>query len=309
MPQSRSAFASRSSFLLCAVVATAAGLAAQRGKPTAEWQKRSTVVEYGVVPVGKHSIDSLKVGDSWRLGMNDASFWQLGMPIVVGERLLAPGTYRIALGRSGEEQFALLAQGAGLAVGGSGDVQIEGSLAKADKPANKLAIEWVTKAAPVDGNKPVQLGIKFGTHHWVAPMTLLGSKSKGVGTFTLTVFAVPQAFVEARSKAAVVVAVLEKKGASPKDPEAWNLVVDGSQAKLVPWMEAPTDQRGFGQIAGPAADRTTTGTLAVETVDGDAAPTLQMKEAALTKGELTVTLVAGKELLRIAVPEPKPAKK
>ena len=337
--------------LAFAFLATA--LPAQRGKPTLEWQKRGTTIEYGVVPLGKHQLDELAVGAQWRLGMNEASTWSLAMPIVVGNRVLPPGQFRISLFRQDQKQLVLLPQGVPLALGGGdfggGDVGARGTLGTGKKPAPKLALEWSvadakrdpqvepqgepqadpksdppsdpkpeTRPGPKDGkasaksavNEPVQLIMRFGEHEWTAPMTLLGGKTLQVAGGTLTVFAVPAAIVEARDEAPVPIAVLTRKAPAAKAPAAWNLVLGKSEARLVPWMVAPTDSFGFGEIAPPDADWTTTGRIEVaDAAAGEPVPLLEPGEATLQKGELALQVAFGSKTARITVPEPKAKRK
>lgn len=311
------------------VVATglAAELPAQRAKPAAEWQKRATYIDHGVVPLGKHTLAELPIGDQWRLGMNEATTWTLGMPVVAMGTVVPPGQFRVSLVRDGDKAFSLWPQGTGHALGNGADVRVTGVLDKAEKPAAKLQLEWITKgepghAAPAKGknapNHDVMLMIRFGEHELAVPMKLVGGSTKNVSSWVLTSFTLPVTAVQARAKSPVVVATLAKKAPEGGCPEGFNLVVGKDEAKLVPWMKAPVDSFGFGEIVPPDAAWTTTGTATgaelaaggggtAAVAAGDAV--LALKSAALQKGTFALEFTAGGDVLRVSVPEPRAGKK
>ncbi len=300
--------------LVVAVFVSTLPLAAQRKQASFEWQKRATVLDYGVVPVGKHSLDALAVGSSWRLGANQASTWKLAMPILAGDAVLPPGQFRVQLRREQEERLTVTLAGASAALGsGSADLTVQGSLSKLDKPVSKLAISLLMppKTKAVDGNQALAMHVDFGEHRWSGDITVLGGKaSTKVAGYTLVVFGVPEAVFAARGDRGLAIATLQKKTAADGMPEGWNLVLLGDEAKLVPWMQAPTEQNGFGAVTPPEAAWTTTGTVTASDAQGDDAPSvLELQDAGLQKGELNLTLWCGKQLLAVALPEPKPAKK
>jgi hypothetical protein len=103
--------------LSAAAVLMCAAAPAQAQRPTAsfEWQKHEAGVTYGVPRVGKHSIDELKVGDSWRMGAFNASTLVTTAPLIVGDSVVAPGAFRVKIGRPGREG-APGPQGAGTSV-------------------------------------------------------------------------------------------------------------------------------------------------------------------------------------------------
>src|SRR5262245_16722941 len=69
---------------------------AQRAQAQIEWQKRQAVIDYGVVKLGKHTLDELPAGQSWRMGNNEASTLKTQVPLFVGDEQVAPGAYRVA---------------------------------------------------------------------------------------------------------------------------------------------------------------------------------------------------------------------
>lgn len=289
-------------FLLAIAMSTAT-LTAQRPTPTFEWLKRTTTIEYGAVPLGQHSLAELPNGQVWRLGMNEASTWQLTMPVIAGETVLAPGTYRIQLQRNGETSCAILANGSGQALGIAKDGQVNGQLGKAAKPTKKLAIDWVKNGVPMHGNQPAKIALQFGDVEWLGEVTIVGNKTVNLPGWKLTVFTLPAAQLAARDKTPVVVAVLSKG----KDQESWNLVLGKDGAKLVPWMTKPTEQFGFGEIVPPDAKLTTTGSVeSVEIKIAEPFEVAELQSSSLAKGEFSLQIAFAREAVQIRVPEPKP---
>jgi hypothetical protein len=225
------------------------------------------------------------------------------MPILFGDVAAPPGEYRVKLLRVDEQRCALLLEGSGQALGNGKDLQLEGTLAEAGKPSKKLQVDWArgTAKGPHLG---AELVAQFGPHQWKAAMTLVGGAATKVGGWQLTTFAVPAAAVAARDTTPAVVATLSR--GADKDVERWNLVLAGGTARLVPWMEAPTDSFGFGKVEPPAADATMQGTVEVAPQAGSkATEVVELRSSALKKREFALQLAAGKEVLLVAVPEPK----
>jgi hypothetical protein len=284
-------------------------LSAQRKTASLEFDGNTTAIEYGAAPVGEHSLDELKSGATWRLGMNEASTWQLDMPLLVGEELLPPGRYRIALARDGERELSIVLAGTGLALGGS-DRRVRGELADARSPAKKLAIEL--KAAPkekgVVDRQAFAIDVQFGAHVWTgnaialagAPTTRLG------GGWQLETFSVPSTLVAARGTRPVVVATLAKRKPAEGAPAGWNLVLAGDEARLVPQMVAPTEQNGFAEPKAPDPAWTTRGTIAAQATEVEES-VLELRDATGKAGHFTFRFAIDKELLEIAIDEPKPA--
>lgn len=146
--------------------------------------------------------------------------------------------------------------------------------------------------------------VQFGDHEWQGEVLLLGNKTVNVTGGKLAVFSVPSQRIEAREKEPVPVAVLSK--GKDGDQGSWNLVLGKSEASLVPWMEAPTEQFGFGAITPPDQKQKTTGTVTASALGTDAAlEAVELSESSLTKGELRLVVACGKESFEIRVPEPK----
>lgn len=284
-----------------AVLVPLATLCAQRPEPTFEWQKRATTITYGAVPVGQHGLEELTVGASWRLGMGEASTWLATMPILAGETWIAPGHYRITLWRTDETHCEIAVDGSQQALGGGQGVRVHGEVKKAGKPSKKLAIEWAKNGAAAAGNQPAKLSVTFGPSEWQGEVLVLGNKTVNVPGGKLAVFSVPAKHLESRDTA-VPIAVLSKG----KDGDSWNLLLGKTEARLVPWMAAPKEQYGFGDIAPPDEKLETKGTA--NAVEGNAdkeVEVMELRESSLTKGELRLVVAFGKEVLEVRVPEPK----
>lgn len=270
---------------------------AQRPGASFEHQKRAVTIEYGAVPVGKHSLAELTIGQTWRMGMNEASTWRLDVPVLAGDTIVAPGAYRVQLQRSAETTCKLLANGSSQALGSNADGQIDGALGKCAKPTKKLAVEWRKKGAAVLGNQPAQIVVQFGDSEWVGDVTVLGHKELKLGAWKGIVHAVPAALVDAGP---VPVATLAK------GDQNWNVVLDKDKVKLVPWMAAPTEQFGFGAVVGPDAAAIVEGK--VEPLDGAVDKPLEVVEAIRgksEKGTLTLEIAFGSKRLGLVFAEPK----
>ena len=286
-----------------AFLLTFATLPAQRPEVTFEWQKRTTTIAYGAVPVGKHGLGELPVGQNWRLGMNEASTMQLSMPMLAGDSWVAPGHYRINLVRTDETRCEIALAGSEHALG-SREGRVPGEIKKAAKPGKKLSIEWAKGGAPVAGNQTAKIVVQFGENEWQGEVLLLGNKTVNVPGGRLAVFSVPSQRIDAREKEPVPIAVLSK--GKDGDQGSWNLVLGKSDVQLVPWMEAPTEQYGFGAITPPDQKLKTTGTVTATPLGTEAAlEAVELRESSLAKGELRLVVACGKESLEIRVPEPK----
>lgn len=279
-------------FLLAVALFPAAALAQ---KPTFEWQKRSASIDYGSVPVGKHTLAELPVGNAWRLGGNQQTVLRLSMPAIVGETVVAPGAYEVQLQRTAEDKCALV----------SGDgLRIEGPLGKPAKPTKKLIIDWQKDGAAKASAQAAKLVVQFGENEWSGAMLFPGSKTVPAGAWKLTVFSLPASLLAARDSKPVPVAVLQKD-----DDHAFNLVLGKDDVKLVPWSTADTKDRHGAAAGATAAAEGNKGTVEALTLDKPAKrEQLEHLKASLAKGELMVELAFGDEAVRVKVPEPKEAK-
>jgi hypothetical protein len=289
---------------LFAATALLVPLTAQREEPTFEWQKRSLVLSYTAIPLGTHTLEELPPGQSWHMGTNEASRILLPMPALCGDTLVAPGEYRIDIHRTGVETCAMAIGGSELALGGGNEARLAGGLGKAKKPTKRLQLDWQKNGAAAGGNQPLKLNLHFGDVEWSGELLVYGNKTVKAGSYQLAVFAFAPGQLEARDKAPVPVATLSK--GKDKDLEAWNLILGKTEARLVPWMVGPKSRADVAK--GPDAARTTVGTVeaaALEPAPSAPIASLEVREATVGKGEVSVVLAIGTETLRVKVPEPK----
>lgn len=290
-------------FLPSVLVLVPSLLPAQRPDATFTWQKRECAITYGAVPVGKHDLGELAVGESWRLGFNEASTWQVGMPLLAGDAWIAPGQYRVTFVRDGEDSGSLVAAGCGNVLG-SADARVAGEIARAGNASRKLQIEWSKDGKAEHGNQAANVVVQFGPSRWSGRVLALGHEAHKIAGGKLLTFHVP---AERLEQGAVPAAVLLR--GNDGDKGAWNLVLTPQKARLVPWMQAPTDDHGFGQVEPPDAACTTEGS--VTELDGEAAaeaPVLTVRTVKLAGGELRLVAAYGKKQVEVVVPEPKATK-
>jgi hypothetical protein len=280
-----------------------APLAAQRPDATLDWQKRATTITYGAVASGKHHLGELAIGQSWRLGQNEASTWRVGMPLLLGEQWLAPGAYRVAFHRSDETTGALVADGSGHALVGGADARMTGAIEPAAKETKRLQIEWQKDGKPEAGNQAARVVVQFGASQWRGTALVLGHTEHKVPGGRLLAFHVPAARID---QGAVPIATL---ALGKDDAQAFNLILDGTTARLVPWMQAPTDSFGFGKVTPPDAAQVREGKATeLEPSPGEPPAVLKVREATLQKGELRVVAACGSKAIEVVVPAPKAAK-
>ena len=275
-------------------------LVAQRGKPSIDWQKRTSTIDYGMVLVGKHGLDELVVGQPWRLGMGDATRWNLQMPALLGSDVLPPGEYRLRLVRIDEHRCAVVVEGSHFVLGGD-DLRLPGDLGKTAKPTKKLAIDWEKGASKDAHQLPATLHVQFGENEWKGSLALVGNKAAKVGTWQLSLFTLPAASLATREKP-VPVALLSRGPV-----ENWNVLVGASEAKLVPCLSVPADN--FADLKGPEADATTVGKVEAADAQVDKeVEFLDLRGSSVDKGAIQLQLAIGKQTLSVSVPEPKAKK-
>jgi hypothetical protein len=204
----------------------------------------------------------------------------------------------VNLQRTDEMACALMVASSGAALTSTGDGRIDGKLGKAGKPTKKLDIQWRKKGALEAGNQPVQIVAQFGADEWVGEAVAIGHEPINLPGWKAVLFTVPAARLEAGLPTPVATLA--------RGDEQWNLIVAKDEVKLVPWMQAPTEQFGFGEVKSPDAARIVTGTRAPldEKVD-TALATLDLIAARKEKGELHLTIGYGKERATLTVAEPK----
>ena len=289
--------------LLAALVTATAPLPAQRAKPSTAWGRRTVEIDHGKPAFGKHSLEELRPGTTWRLGNNLATVLRTQTPLLADNRIIAPGEYRVAIYRAQDgERFMLQVDHAGWAIGQDrAAIRLPATL-EITEPSKRLEIKW--QKAPRDGqsvtpdpNGHMILQAQFGPNRLDVPMTLLGSTKAGkLRGWKLTAFQVPEAVLKARlgQDEPTVVGSLHPRRA-PSDREAppfFNVVVRQESIALVPALRAPVSSFGFGKLE--RLDTAWTTESALEWADGDdQQPFFTIPSAALKKRVLTLTCAWG----------------
>ena len=247
---------------LLAVAAFASTIAAvspaarAQGEARMEWQKRADWFSFGVPRVGKHSIDELQAGSTWRMGANGITTLTVETPLIAGDFGVAPGVYRTNIARQTKDQLELTIEGAGTRLAAGGDnVSVPLKLEILPKPNDKLEIELApAKEQPDPELRAFTFRLQFGAPCVTAPISIVGSapvKAKGFGG---AAFKLPAKWLDERLKLAkhTPILTLERSGKVPDGvPEQMNLLLSENDVIFLPTMKAPTENRGFGAIPQP----------------------------------------------------------
>lgn len=271
---------------------------AQRTTAKLSWKKHEVAVEYGAVRVGGHSLSDLPIGGDWRLGMNEASQIRLSVPLVAGDTIAAPGSYRVKIFRPAEDQLQLLLEGSGYALGMEGaNLAFDGTIVEPQgKPSKKLEIAW-TKPAAKKPNCESTLEVRFGETGLDVPVMALATMAQKGKSFTATAFAWPSDVVNSRAKRSQptpIAVVRPKRKPKNDEPDGYNLVIEGESAKLIPLMAAPTDSFGFGAVQAPSAAHVIEGEVQwsdFETKEPGAS--MEVVKFSATKKSIELQFVAG----------------
>ncbi|MFY9343234.1 MAG: hypothetical protein WAT39_12130 [Planctomycetota bacterium] len=140
--------------------------------------------------------------------------------------------------------------------------------------------------------------MQFGPDEWVGDATVIGNKPFTLPGWKAVLFQIPAERLEAGLPTPV--ATLSR------GDDSWNLVVAKDEVELIPWMAAPTEQFGFGEVKGPDEARVVTGSKAPLDLKVEAPmPTLELISAKKEKAELQLAVGYGKERVTWTVAEPK----
>jgi hypothetical protein len=281
--------------LVAAVVSTA--VVAQRETAALDWNKQEVAVEYGPVPVGNHGLADLEIGTTWRMGMNEASQLRLSVPLFAGEHVVAPGSYRAQLRRRGEQELELVADGAGFALGGQGEVAVPGKLGTAPKGkgSKKLELAW-GKPTTADGAGEVTLEVRFGEVVLSVPVRVVGTVAKKGKVWLADVFTWPAEVLEQRVEKGLStpIATLRPKTKPAKgEPAGFNVVLGKDKVRLVPMMSAPTDSFGFGELVPPAASAVVEGKVEWQDAEKAAEPALAVVGYEDSKDQVVLEVAVG----------------
>ena len=299
------------------IVACAPTLTAQT-EVDLKWQKSHVVVKFNPVRFGKHSLAELPIGGKWRMGMNTASTIATDVPLVGDRGIVAPGSYRVSLGRKSKSEFGLQVASTQLATEGKQayfsttleDAKItaklelqwlKGSKGKKTAPAEKPgADEKGTKAAPVDpiDGKHAQratLRLAFGPYRLDMPIAMVAAKPAKVRGFKANSFEWPDALFQTQLQKghAIPILTLRAKGGSKSRPKVFNLLINDEKAEFYPAMVAPTGSFGFAGVKGFDADDILRGTIEWSDSQRDAR-FLTVSGLAIKKRQLELTVAVGK---------------
>lgn len=304
MPKTHPLF---SSCLVVAALSSAASTAlAQRVPAKIEFQDRSAVIEYGAVRYGKHSIDELKPGTPWRMGSGEASVLKTEVPILSGDTVIAPGAYRVAVSRKEENGLYLNLSEALRALSAAGDEDLKGTLTT-DKPNKELVVEWTSPAKGKGEKESVRestVRVQFGPSVLSVPLTIVGSHSLKVAGWTVDVFTIPAELLKKRMEKGVMTPVASLKSSKDaKKAASFNLLLGKDGASLVPAMEVPTDNFGFGPVSPPDQALIKKGKVEVAESKEQKA-TLEAGKVEKKGSDLSFLLAFGDQTATVVVPEP-----
>jgi hypothetical protein len=285
-------------------------LAAQRKDAEAEFQKRKITISYGAVPVGRNKVDDLAVGTNWRMGNNHASTITTQMPVMSGDVIVVPGSYRVNIARPQQDAFALNVDGGDAAftpLGGGQPTQIPGKLDKLQPGSKSLEVVVKPEGKATPAGQPVKVLVDFGENRLTVPMTLIGTSSTKSGTWTLDTFAIPSDVLEKRlaDGKATPIAALKKETGDRKAPLVLNVLLTKDGASLAHAMEAPTEQFGFGAVKPPDPATTVKATAVTWDAAPQKKPNLALEKFEAKKGApFTIVVIAGDQRATITLPEP-----
>jgi hypothetical protein len=306
--------------LLLVSLLLAAAAAAQRNSAKLTLADREVSVEYGVAPYAKHSLNDLPIGKewpagadeftmlatkgllrtgwgpAWRFGMNEASVLRTQLPLVSGDTVIPPGSYRISLHRKSEKELVLIVTDAGLALGNRMDLGLAGELLQAKTPAEKLTVEWAPAAAKgkKDPELETKLVARYGPNQLEIPLKVIGARGARLAGCQVDVFSYEAKWLEDRFEKKLATPWLSlKAAAAKKEKDSFNLVVSGDACSLLQMMSSPTDSFGFGVPVPPSQELATKGS--VQAGKGNAAKANLEPEKCdrSAKGELTLRLLFG----------------
>lgn len=232
-----------------------------------EWQKRKVALNFESPRVGKHTLNELRVGETWRLGANAITTMTFDTALVAGDGVVAPGTYRVNLARPGQKDFALTIEGAGSwTLAALPDVSAPGTYSEAKKPNDKLEIFCsADKTQPDAEMRALNYEIQFGSPVITVPVTIVGTTSQAAKGFTLDAFKFPSELLKNRLEAGMTTPVLSlARKQKPRDgePARLNLLLGEKEAILIPAATPPTENRGFGAVPKPDGKWILRGTVA-----------------------------------------------
>ncbi len=244
-----------------------AKMRAERILAEGSWRNASFHVAYGDVAVGQHGLHELPVGKDWRMGKNYASSMETNVPLLQGDDIITPGSYRVKILHQEKGKLSLLVEGAAYPVSAlplskeSKDFAFPGKTieSKASDITKKLHLGFKDAAKTKLPSYETALQLRFGKSGLDVPLTAVDVETAEMEGHKLSVFKFPAKMLEQRidKKLQTPIASLQAEG----DETVYNLVIAKGMAKLVPQMSAPETKVGFGKVVLPEEDKLRTGKI------------------------------------------------
>jgi len=292
----------RAAAAVAAVALLAPALRAQRETADATWQGKHATIEYTATRVAKHSLDELPVGNSWRLGSGPLTTIKLETPLIYGDGVVSPGTYRAQLARRTEQGFALTIEGGGRLVGSGENADVEGKLDSVKTASKALEIALAPRDAQGDAElRALDCVITFGTPRVTIPLTITGAVTKKGGGAAIDGFKLPADWLGRRLGGLPTPVATVTLSAAPKDqPKLFNVLLTENDARLIAHDDVSTDIRTPLAAHVKTFDRK--GTV-VWSAAAEATTHFTLDEAKWEKGkQLTLVARVGSRKAEIAIP-------
>jgi hypothetical protein len=292
----------RAAAIAVAVALLSPALLAQRETADTTWQGKHAAIEYTATRVAKHSIDELPVGNTWRLGSGPATTIKLEAPLIYGDGVVAPGTYRAQLTRRTEQGFALTIEGGGRIVGASENADLEGKLDAVKAATKTLEIAFAPRDTQGDAElRALDCVVTFGTPRVTVPLAVAGVITKKGGGAAIDGFKLPAEWLGRRlGGLPTPVATVTLSAAAKDAPKAFNVLLTENDAKLIAHDEITTDIRTPVAAHMKTFDRT--GTV-VWSAAAEATTHFTLDDAKWEKGkQLTLVARVGARKAEITIP-------
>lgn len=241
------------------------------------------------------------------MGFNRASTIETALPIVQGDTVVAPGSYRVNIARPAEDKIQLVINGGGMPTGGA-DASFPGKLGKQKKPTKKLNLAWA-KDKKAKAGKFVNacfLHVNFGKDRLSMPMRVVAPTKQKAKGYQAMSFNYPADWLKKQmdaDKSTPILSLVPKKKPKKGQPTGFNLIVSKSSAKLVPHMQAPTDSFGFGAVKQPDAKWSSEGQISWKKGQGSS-KALTIRKLTVSKKKIEIQLDAGDRTASLSVPMP-----
>ncbi|HYC76582.1 MAG TPA: hypothetical protein VEI02_03040 [Planctomycetota bacterium] len=266
---------------------------------------RRCAIDYVSVPSGRHGLEELNVGGSWRMGAGGPTTLAADLPILSGDRIIAPGGYLLTARRVADQQVNFELDQAGAALGGSGALQLDCEMTRLPEKAKKLDIVFNAAGKDEPGMKPAKIVMLFAQYQVTAPVKVVAAKPAKAGEWQLDVFTYPKDVIAKRLADGAGTPICTLRRPDPEDAKktlAYNAVITKDSAKLIPWTPLPVGRANEGQP--PDAAKIRDGKVEWSAAQKPVA-TCDLEKAEFKKNEgLTLRLICGDQLGVLTFPDP-----